>query len=104
MSSDQDSKIAEIRDRVARAKEEKRVRANEQLHTQEEPHRTLYDVLQENQQRLDDEYSKRYTERNALKRLDEDEISYLEALKEKERQHEQRIQAEVEDGLEEYRK
>lgn len=104
MSVDPNSKISEIRERLEKTREENRQRANAQLHQPEEEHKSLYDVLKENQQRLDEEYSKRYTDRNSLKRLDEDEVAYLKSLKEEERRKEALVQRELEQGLQEFHK
>ncbi|KAK9245231.1 N-terminal domain of NEFA-interacting nuclear protein NIP30-domain-containing protein [Lipomyces tetrasporus] len=70
---------------------------------QQQEDRSLYDILQENKAKKQADFEQGVAERNRLHRLDDDEISFLEGLKERERRREVEVRDEVERGLQEFR-
>ncbi|KAK9325271.1 N-terminal domain of NEFA-interacting nuclear protein NIP30-domain-containing protein [Lipomyces orientalis] len=70
---------------------------------QQEENRSLFDVLQENKAKKQADFEQSVAERNQLHRLDDDEIAFLEGLKERERRREVEVRDEVERGLQEFR-
>ncbi|KAK9484395.1 N-terminal domain of NEFA-interacting nuclear protein NIP30-domain-containing protein [Lipomyces starkeyi] len=73
-------------------------------HQNQQPeNKSLYEVLQENKAKKQAEFEQNVAERNQLHRLDDEEIAFLEGLKERERRREFEVRDEVERGLREFR-
>ncbi|KAK9239189.1 N-terminal domain of NEFA-interacting nuclear protein NIP30-domain-containing protein [Lipomyces kononenkoae] len=70
---------------------------------QQPDNRSLYEILQENKAKKQAEFEQSVAERNQLHRLDDDEIAFLEGVKERERRRESEVRDEVERGLQEFR-
>ncbi|KAK9355117.1 N-terminal domain of NEFA-interacting nuclear protein NIP30-domain-containing protein [Lipomyces doorenjongii] len=71
--------------------------------SQQQENKSLYEVLQENKAKKQAEFEQNVAERNQLHRLDDEEIAFLEGIKERERRREFEVRDEVERGLREFR-
>ncbi|KAK9370718.1 N-terminal domain of NEFA-interacting nuclear protein NIP30-domain-containing protein [Lipomyces kononenkoae] len=70
---------------------------------QQQDNRSLYEILQENKAKKQAEFEQNVAERNQLHRLDDQEIAFLEGIKERERKRESDVRDEVERSLQEFR-
>ncbi|KAK9375484.1 N-terminal domain of NEFA-interacting nuclear protein NIP30-domain-containing protein [Lipomyces chichibuensis] len=71
--------------------------------SQQQDDKSLYEILQDNKAKKQAEFEQNVAERNQLHRLDDEEIAFLEGIKERERRRELEVRDEVERGLREFR-
>ncbi|KAK9469874.1 N-terminal domain of NEFA-interacting nuclear protein NIP30-domain-containing protein [Lipomyces arxii] len=65
--------------------------------------RSLYEILEANKAIKQAEYEQEYAERNALHKLNDDEVVFLESLQEKKLQTERQVKTQVERDLQKFR-
>ncbi|KAK9477169.1 N-terminal domain of NEFA-interacting nuclear protein NIP30-domain-containing protein [Lipomyces japonicus] len=74
------------------------------LNSSHERTKSLYEVLQANKEKKQNELDESFAERNQLHKLDDDEIEFLDSLREKEQEKEEQTKEELAKGLKEFRK
>ncbi|XP_042882005.1 PSME3-interacting protein-like isoform X1 [Penaeus japonicus] len=67
-------------------------------------HRSLYDRLQEQRQKKQDEYDEAHKFKNMVRGLEDDEVDFLELVDRSKLQEEKRVRTEENSAMEEYRK
>jgi hypothetical protein len=97
--SDVPDKLAAVRDKLAQSQKRQRDLSEDQT-----TYKSLYDILQENKAREDEYYQNLYMQRNAVHKLDDRDVEYLESLRRKEGEKDDAMKREVEQRLLKFRK